>query len=91
MMEELSWLAKATVVLAAALGASRAAGGAPAAVRALMLGSAFGVLLILPLAAVAIPTRTIAIPVAPRRRRSSSTTCPRRSRTVTVRRARRRV
>jgi bla regulator protein BlaR1 len=65
MMEELSWLAKATVVLAAALGASRAAGGAPAAVRALMLGSAFGVLLILPLAAVAIPTRTIAIPVAP--------------------------
>jgi bla regulator protein BlaR1 len=65
MMDELSWLAKATVVLAAALGASRAAAAAPAAVRALMLAAAFAMLLILPLAAVAIPTRTIAIPVPP--------------------------
>jgi beta-lactamase regulating signal transducer with metallopeptidase domain len=62
-MAELSLLAKATLVLAAALIASRLARRAPAAVRALLLASAFGVLLILPLATFALPPRTVQVPL----------------------------
>ena len=61
-MAEVSLVFKATVVLAAALLAARVAGRAPASVRALVLASAFAVLLVLPLAIVAIPPRTVEIP-----------------------------
>ena len=63
-MAEVSLVFKATVVLAAALLAARVAGRAPASVRALVLASAFAVLLVLPLAIVAIPPRTVEIPVS---------------------------
>src|SRR5688572_30382506 len=63
-MAELSLLAKATIVLAAALLAARAAGRAPASVRALVIASSFAVLLVLPLAIAAIPPRTVEIPAA---------------------------
>src|SRR5687768_17121846 len=63
-MAELSLLAKATIVLAAALLAARAAERAPASIRALVIASAFAVLLVLPLAVIAIPPRPVEIPAA---------------------------
>src|SRR5688572_10096766 len=63
-MAELSILAQATAVLALALIAARVAHRAPAAVRALLLASGFAVLLLLPVAALIVPKRTIQIPVA---------------------------
>ncbi len=63
-MAELSLLAKATVVLGLALVAVRCLRGARASVRALVLASTFGVLLILPPAALLLPERVIQVPVA---------------------------
>jgi uncharacterized protein (TIGR03435 family) len=62
-MAELSLVVKATVVLAVALAVARAARRAPAAVRALVLASAFGVLLLLPIAAMLVQPRAVVIPV----------------------------
>jgi uncharacterized protein (TIGR03435 family) len=64
-MSELSILVQATVVLALALIAARVvARRAPAAIRALLLSSAFPVLLLLPIAAFTVPQRRIEIPIA---------------------------
>jgi len=63
-MAELSILAKATVILAAALFAGRAVQSAPVSVRALILASAFAMLLLLPISTLAIPQQMVEIPVA---------------------------
>src|SRR5688500_6930236 len=63
-MAELSLLAKATIVLAAALLAARAAARAPASIRALVIASSFAVLIALPLAGIAMPPRPVEIPAA---------------------------
>ena len=62
-MTELSVLTKATIVLAFALAATRVAQRSPAAVRALMLSSAFAALLILPIVAFTAHERRIEIPL----------------------------
>jgi uncharacterized protein (TIGR03435 family) len=62
-LAEISVLVQATVVLVAALIAARGAHRAPAAVRALVLASAFAALLLLPVAAVIVPKRTIEVSV----------------------------
>jgi bla regulator protein blaR1 len=64
MMAELSLLVKATIVLAVALAASRAARRAPASARGLVLASAFGVLLVMPVAGMIARPRVVVIPVA---------------------------
>ena len=63
-MAELSLIVKVTLVLVLALLATRLAGGRPASVRSLLLASAFGLLIVLPLASLALPARTIEIPAA---------------------------
>jgi uncharacterized protein (TIGR03435 family) len=62
-MAELSILAKATIILAAGLIASRCAHRASAAVRAAILASTFAALLVLPLAGVLFVQRPVVIPV----------------------------
>jgi uncharacterized protein (TIGR03435 family) len=64
MLTELSIVAKVTIVLAMALMAAWALRGARASMRALLLSSAFGVLLALPAASLLIPERLVEIPVA---------------------------
>jgi uncharacterized protein (TIGR03435 family) len=63
-MSELSVLVKATVVLALALTAVRVAHRSPAAVRALLLASAFAALVVLPVVAFMAPQRRIEIPIS---------------------------
>ena len=63
-MAELSLLAKATIVLALTLVAGRVLHRARASVRALVLASAFGVLLVLPFAGAVMPARTVELPVS---------------------------
>ena len=62
MMAELSLIAKATVILAVALFATRAARRAPASVRSLILAAAFGLVLVLPIASAIAPAREVQIP-----------------------------
>ena len=62
MMAELSIIAKATVVLAVALLATRAARRASASVRSLILAAAFGLVLVLPIASALAPAREVQIP-----------------------------
>ena len=64
-MPELSLVFKATVVLTAALAASYGARRARAAVRALILACGFAAVLVLPLAGLVVPARTVRIPVTP--------------------------
>src|SRR5580704_19793990 len=59
---ELSIVLKATVVIALALIGARLARGTRASVRHLVLASAFGVLLVLPVAAVLMPPVAVKIP-----------------------------
>ena len=61
-MAELSLIVKVTLVLVLALLATRLASGTPASVRSLLLASAFGLLIVLPLASLALPARTIEVP-----------------------------
>ena len=61
---ELSIVLKATVVIALALIGARLARGTRASVRHLLLASAFGVLLILPVATVLMPPVAVKIPIA---------------------------
>ena len=61
-MSELSLVVKVTLVLAGALAAARCAHTRSASLRALLLASAFGVILLLPLAAAMLPARAIAVP-----------------------------
>ena len=63
-MAELSLLLKATTVLTLALAAVHLLRRSRASIRALLLVSAFAVLLVLPVAAALIPPRTIVIPLA---------------------------
>src|SRR5688572_8459331 len=62
-MSELSLMAKATIILAAALVGASLARGSAAAVRALILASAFAVLLAMPLTELLLPLRSIEIPL----------------------------
>jgi bla regulator protein BlaR1 len=59
----LAVLLKATLTTTLALGAVRAAARSRAAVRHVLLVAAFGVLLVLPVAAALVPAMTIAVPV----------------------------
>jgi uncharacterized protein (TIGR03435 family) len=61
MMGELSLVAKATCVLLVALVATRLTRRAAASIRALILTSTFGVLLILPLTELALPSRPVEV------------------------------
>src|SRR3984893_4703254 len=61
---ELAIVLKATVVVALALVGARRARGTRASVRHLLLASAFGVLLVLPIAAVLMPPVAVKIPTA---------------------------
>ena len=61
---ELAIVLKATVVVALALVGARRARGTRASVRHLLLASAFGVLLVLPVAAVLMPPVAVKIPIA---------------------------
>jgi TonB family protein len=61
---ELSLLAKATIVAALALAVVQLAGRTRAAVRAVLLASLFGALLILPVAAMVMPSITVEIPTS---------------------------
>ncbi len=60
----LSILAKATIMLALGLAASRLASRAPASVRHLLLAVTFATLMALPLATIAVPGVVIQVPVA---------------------------
>jgi uncharacterized protein (TIGR03435 family) len=62
-MSELSMVAKATFILASALVATRLARGSAASRRALILTSAFGVLLAMPLTELMSPVRPVAVPL----------------------------
>lgn len=64
MMAELSLITKATLILAVALFATRAARRAPASVRSLILTAAFGLVLVLPIASTLAPAREVQIPEA---------------------------
>src|SRR5688572_28976149 len=61
-MAELSLIAKATLILAVALFATRAARRASASVRSLILAAAFGLVLVLPIASALAPAREVQIP-----------------------------
>src|SRR5688572_557849 len=61
-MAELSLIAKATLILAVALFATRAARRARASVRSLILAAAFGLVLVLPIASAIAPAREVQIP-----------------------------
>jgi uncharacterized protein (TIGR03435 family) len=61
-MAEITIVAKATVVLAVALGAAGLLRRSRASLRALLLASAFGVVLVLPVATVLLPPRAIHMP-----------------------------
>lgn len=61
-MTELSLVAKATAILGLALLITRAARRAPASVRALILATTFGLLLVLPIASTLAPAREMQIP-----------------------------
>jgi bla regulator protein BlaR1 len=60
----LSIIVKATVLVSIALGGARLAGGARASVRYLFLAAAFGVLLVLPIAALLMPSVAVDILIA---------------------------
>ena len=60
-MSEVSLIAKATVVLLAALLAARLARGSAASMRALILTAAFGALLAIPLAEVVVPSQAVEV------------------------------
>jgi uncharacterized protein (TIGR03435 family) len=62
MMAELSLIAKATLILAVALFATRSARRARASVRSLILSAAFGLVLVLPIASALAPPREVQIP-----------------------------
>jgi uncharacterized protein (TIGR03435 family) len=62
-MGELSVMAKATIILGAALVGAWLARGSAAAVRALILASAFAVLLAMPLTELLLPLRSVEIPL----------------------------
>ena len=61
-MTELSLIAKATAILGLALVITRTARRAPASVRALILATTFGLLLVLPIASALAPARAVQIP-----------------------------
>ena len=63
-MAELSLVVKVTLVLVLALLVTRLASRASAAVRSLLLASAFGLLIVLPVASLALPARTIEVAAA---------------------------
>ena len=64
MTTELALVAKATVILGIALAATRIAHRTRASVRALILASAFGLLLVMPAVSAITPPREVQIPVA---------------------------
>ena len=64
MAAELALIAKATVILGLALAAARVAHRARASIRALILASAFGLLLVMPVVSTMTPAREVPIPVA---------------------------
>jgi uncharacterized protein (TIGR03435 family) len=63
-MTELSLVAKATAILGLALVVTHTARGGPASVRALILATTFGLLLVLPIASAVAPPQELEIPEA---------------------------